>query len=129
MAAGMPHAGQLPCKMLAISTTEANTSSGKLFLQIERQASNNIHLCCFPSADAANVTLRLGNMEELLKKYVPPSKFSTLFREPTSTLRFSGQVAPIKNGKPKIPRLDVPEYTATYANHALTRLYAPKPKR
>jgi len=42
--------------------------SVKLFVQIERQAANNWLLCCFFMQDSSKVTLRLGNLEDYLKR-------------------------------------------------------------
>lgn len=53
------------------------TMTGKLFLQVEHQPTNDQLICCFHSADAAKVTLRLGGLESsytenAFKSYTPP---------------------------------------------------------
>jgi hypothetical protein len=105
------------------------TSNGKLFHQIERQANNEWQLCCFHTMDTTKVSLKLANLETLIKRYIHPNDHHLLFSDPTTPLRFSGQAAPIKKGRPKIPILEVPEATMQYTSKAFTKLFSPPPKR
>jgi hypothetical protein len=76
----------------------AQTSVNKLFLHIERQPSNHWLLCCVYSMDATKVSLRLGTLEALLKRYVKPEDYTTLFSTVDFSLKFNGQAAPFKKG-------------------------------
>jgi hypothetical protein len=105
------------------------TSNGKLFHQVERQANNEWQLCCFHTIDTTKISLRLASLETLLKRYIRNEDHNILFTDPTGSLKFSGQAAPIKKGRPKIPILEVPEATKQYTSKALSKLYTPTPKR
>jgi hypothetical protein len=59
-------------RRLLLSMPAHGTVTGKLFLQIERQLSNDWLLCCFYSLDAEKVSSRLGSLEESLKESDPP---------------------------------------------------------
>jgi hypothetical protein len=113
---------------LLIAVPSAGTSTGKLFLQVERQVSSDWYLCCFNTVDAAKVTIRLGALENLLKKYVKPEDLSKLFIDSSHNLSFNGQAAPAKRGRSSYMILDVPPETSTYAKHAMKKLYTPSPK-
>jgi hypothetical protein len=76
---------------LLLSVSAANTVTGKLFVQIERQPVPNWMLCCFHSRDATKVTLKLATLEDTLKKAVPQDHWNTLFLDEDG-LKFSGQV-------------------------------------
>lgn len=105
------------------------TSNGKLFHQIERQANNEWHLCCFHTMDTTKISLKLANLETLIKRFIHVEDHKNLFLDPAKPLKFSGQAAPIKKGKPKIPILEVPEETLKYTSQAFTKLFTPIPKR
>jgi hypothetical protein len=105
------------------------TMNDKLFLQVERQANNDWQLCCFHSMDATKITLRLGNIESLIKRYIRPEDHAKLFTDESRPLKFSGQAAPIKKGRPRLPILEVPEETLQYTSKAFKKLYTPIPKR
>ena len=64
-----------------------------------------------------------------MKKYVKPEEHNKLFSTSEHEIKFSGQAAPLKKGRPKLPTLEVPESTATYASVALKKLYTPTRKR
>jgi hypothetical protein len=85
-------------------------------------------LCCFHTNDAAKVTVRLGALETLLKKYVKAEELSKLFSDPSLSLTFNGQAAPLKKGKSSYRILDVPPETSTYATKAMKKLYTPAPR-
>jgi hypothetical protein len=55
---------------LLLAIPARGTSSNKLFLQIEWQAGNDWLHCCFYTTDFTAVSLCLGSLESLLKKYV-----------------------------------------------------------
>lgn len=101
----------------------------KLFLQVERQANNDWQLCCFHSMDATKISLRLGNIGSLIKRYIRPEDHTKLFTDESRPLKFSGQAAPIKKGRPRLPILEVPEETLQYTSKAFKKLYTPIPKR
>jgi hypothetical protein len=105
------------------------TSNGKLFHQIERQANNEWQLCCFHTMDTTKISLKLANLESLIKRYIHTDDHKILFTDPNKPLKFSGQAAPIKKGRPKIPILEVPEETLKYTSRAFTKLFTPTPKR
>ncbi len=114
---------------LLLAIPAPGTSTGKLFLQVERQANSDYYLCCFHSADSAKTTVRLGSLESLLKKYVKPEDISKLFKDPSYSLKFSGQYAPMKKGKSQFRIVQVPDETSSYAKHAMSKLISPSPKR
>ncbi len=114
---------------LLLAIPAPGTSTGKLFLQVERQANSDYYLCCFHSTDSAKTTVRLGSLESLLKKYVKPENTSELFKDPSNSLKFSGQHAPMKKGKPQFRIVQVPDETSSYAKHAMSKLISPSPKR
>lgn len=105
------------------------TSNGKLFHQIERQANNEWQLCCFHTMDTTKVSLKLANLESLIKRYIRAEDHKFLFTDLSKPLKFSGQAAPIKKGKPKIPVLEVTDATMKYTSQAFTKLFNPTPKR
>jgi hypothetical protein len=107
----------------------AQTSTNKLFMQIERQPSNQWLLCCFYTTDATNVTLRLGSLENLLKRYVKTDDYSLLFTSPDYSLQFNGQAAPVKKGRNQKVIQETPETTTTYARTAMQKLRPLNPKR
>jgi hypothetical protein len=107
----------------------AQTSTNKLFMQIERQPSNQWLLCCFYTTDAANVSLRLGSLENLLKRYVKIDDYSLLFTSPDYSLQFNSQAAPVKKGRSQKVIQETPETTTTYARTAMQKLCPLNPKR
>ena len=107
----------------------AQTSVNKLFLQIERQPSNHWLLCCFYSTDATKVSLRLGALEALLKRYVKPEDYTALFSTVDFSLKFNGQAAPLKKGRTPRIMQEAPEETVTYARTAMKKLRTLNPKR
>jgi len=107
----------------------AQTSTNKLFMQIERQPSNQWLLCCFYTTDAANVSLRLESLEILLKRYVKTDDYSVLFTSPDHSLQFNGQAAPVKKGRSQKIIQETPENTITYARTAMQKLRPLNPKR
>jgi hypothetical protein len=113
---------------LLLSIPVAGTTTGHLFIQIEKQSTTDWLLCCFHSQDSAKVTVRLGQVEEILKKAVHQDSHEKLFG-PDYTITFNGQVAPVPRGRTKMPRYEVPSVANEYANESLQRLYQPTPKR
>lgn len=111
--------------LLAIPTP--GTSTGKLFIQVERQAGNDWLICCFQTQDAAKVTPRLATLEDSIKKYVRDTSHSNLFSA-EHTLIFNSQAAPIK-GRPRLPRVEVPKHVSDYTLKSLQKLYTPTSKR
>jgi hypothetical protein len=107
----------------------AQTSTNKLFLQIERQPSNQWFLCCFYTTDATKVTLRLGALETLLKRYVKQEDHPKLFHTPDFTIKFDGQAAPVKKGRTQKIIQEAPEATTAYAKSAIKKLRTLNPKR
>ncbi len=107
----------------------AQTSTNKLFLQIERQPSNQWFLYCFYTTDATKVTLRLGALEMLLKHYVKQEDHPKLFHTPDFTIKFNGQAAPVKKGRNQKIIQEAPEATMAYAKSAIKKLRTLNPKR
>jgi hypothetical protein len=105
------------------------TSNGTLFNQVERQANNDWQLCCFNSMDTTKVSIRLGTLESILKRCIHPNDHNKAFRDPNKTLRFTGQVAPLKKGRPRLPILTVDDSTLEYTSRALKKLHTITPKR
>jgi hypothetical protein len=114
---------------LLLAVPAQGTSTGKLFVQIERQPTNHWFLCCFYTIDATKVTLRLSALEALLKRYVKIEDHGKLFSSDDCTLKFNGQAAPIKKGKVQKLVKEVPDSTMQYAMSALRKLHTPAPKR
>ncbi len=106
----------------------AQTSTNKLFMQIECQPSNQWLLCCFYTTDAANVSLRLGSLENLFKRYVKIDDYPVLFTSPDYSLQFNGQAAPVKKGRSQKLIQETPENTITYARTAMQKLRPLNPK-
>jgi hypothetical protein len=113
-------------RKLLLSVPAQGTTSGILFDQIERQSNSSWLLCCFPSMDAAKVTIRLSSLEDSLKKYVRDTNHQELFDE-DGALQFCGQVAPVPKGK-QLPRIEVPAHVQDYASRSLRKLYTPTAK-
>lgn len=112
-----------------LSLPAANTISGKLFIQIERQPVENWHLCCFYSSDATKITNKLASLQESLKKFVSPHSWSDLFTDENG-ITFSGQAAHLmKNKKNKIVFQEQSPQTTAYVNQLFQNLYTPKAKR
>jgi hypothetical protein len=114
---------------LLLAVPAQGTRTNKLFLQVERQPTNQWFLCCFHSTDATRVTLRLSSLETLLKRYVKQSEHQKLFSTSDLTLKFNGQAAPIKKGKTQMVIQGASEETVQYAENALKKLHTPAPKR
>jgi len=115
-------------RRLLLSMPAQGTATGKLFLQVERQLTNEWLLCCFYTQDSEKVTARLSTLEDSLKKVVHPEYISKLFLSEEG-LTFNGQVAPLVKGRSRIPRLDVPAPTENYVNLSMQRIYSPAAKR
>jgi hypothetical protein len=113
---------------LLLSIPAPGTVTGKLFVQVERQLSNDWLVCCFQTQDAPKVTLRLSTLEDSMKKVIHPDFYQNVFISEVG-LSFNGQVAPVIKGRNKLPRLDIPEETETYVNQSMQRLYTPTIKR
>jgi len=71
--------------------------------------------------------MRLGTLEESLKKYVHPDSLCHLFTS-SDGLTFTNQVAPLTKGRNKLPRLEVPAHTADYVTQSMQKLYNPTAK-
>lgn len=96
---------------------------------MEHQPTNQWLLCCFHSIDSTKVTLRLGSLEALLKRYVKDADYSKLFASEDNTLKFNGQAAPIKKGKTQRVIQEVSKNTLRYATNAFRKVHTPAPKR
>ncbi len=114
---------------LLLAIPAPGTRTNKLFLQVERQPTNQWLLCCFNSTDATKVTLRLSSLETLLKRYVKQSEHQKLFTSDDCTLKFNGQAAPVRKGKTQKVIQGASEETVQYAASALKKLHTPAPKR
>jgi hypothetical protein len=66
------------------------TTNGKLFHQVERQSSNEWQLCCFHTCDTTKISLRLANLESLIKRYIRPEDHKNLFIDISKPLKYSG---------------------------------------
>jgi hypothetical protein len=113
---------------LLLAVPAQGTSTGKLFIQVERQPTNHWLLCCFYTVDRTKVTLRLSALEALLKRYVKEEEYPKLFSSDEGTLKFNGQAAPLKKGKNQRIVKEVPESTMQYAMSALRKFHTPAPK-
>jgi hypothetical protein len=115
-------------RKLLLSIPAVGTTTGQLFVQIEKQSTTDWLLCCFHSQDSAKVTVRLNQLEDIIKKVVHQDSHGNLFVS-DHTISFNGQVAPVPRGRARMPRYEVPSVTNVYANESLQRLYQPTPKR
>jgi len=115
-------------RKLLLSIPAPGTVTGQLFLQVERQSANDWLLCCFHQQDASKVTLRLGTLEESLRKCTHATSIPKLFTSPNG-LTITNQVGQLSKSKNRLPRLEVPTYTADYVSQSLQRLYTPTAKR
>jgi hypothetical protein len=120
---------QTTIRHLLLVIPTQGTRTNKLFLQIERQPTNQWLLCCFYTNDTTRVTLCLSSLEKLTQCYVKQEDHSKLFSSSDFTLKFNGQAAPIKNGRGKKITQEAPEETVQYAENALKKLHTPAPKR
>jgi hypothetical protein len=98
-----------------------------LFLQVDHQTAKEWLLCCFHQQDTTKVTVRLGTLEDSLRKYVHPDSISSLFTS-ADGLTFTNQVASITKGKNRLPRMEVPTHTADYVTQSMQKLYTPTAK-
>jgi len=115
-------------RLLLLSVPISGTTTGQLFLQVERQTANEWLLCCFPQQDTSKVIMRLGTLEEYLRKYVHPDSLCHLFIS-SDGLTFTNQVTPLTKGCNKLPRLEVLAHTADYVTQSMQELYNPTAKR
>jgi len=115
-------------RRLLLSIPTISTTTGQLFLQVERQMMNEWLLCSFYQQDTSKVTIRLGTLEDSLRKCVHPDSISDLFMSDDG-LTFTNQVAPATRGRNKLPRMEVPTYTADYVLVSMEKLYTPTTKR
>lgn len=72
--------------------------------------------------------MRLGTLEDSLRKCVHQDSLQHLFNS-SAGLTFTNQVAPLVRGRNKLPRMEVPAYTADYVLQSLQKLYTPTAKR
>jgi hypothetical protein len=79
--------------------------------------------------DATKTSLQLSNIESFIKRYIRPEDHAKLFSDESRPLKFSGQAAPIKKGRPRLLILEVPEETLQCTSKAFKKLYTPIPKR
>jgi hypothetical protein len=105
-------------RKLLLSIPADGTSKGKLFVQIEKQANHAWKLCCFPSIDAAKVTIQLNTLKEPLKPYIKADDLDKLFCTGQSLI-FCGQVAPMPKGRLHLPRTEVPDHIQQSAQRSL----------
>lgn len=68
---------------LLLAIPAVGTHTNRLFVQVECQTNNDWLLCCFYMQDAAKVTVRLGMLEDCLKKFVKSSSHNTYSQETT----------------------------------------------
>jgi uncharacterized protein YoxC len=115
-------------RLLLLSIPTTGTTTGQLFLQVERQTANEWLLCCFHQQDTTKVTVRLGTLEDSLREYVHPDSISSLFTS-ADGLTFTNQVAFITKGKNRLPRMEVSTHTADYVTQSMQKLYTPTAKR
>lgn len=116
-------------RKLLLSVPAPNTTSGKLFIQVERQPVENWLLCCFYASDATKITPKLASLEDSLKKFVAPDSWADLFVDGNG-LSFSGQAAPlVKNKKNKIIFQEPSPETTAYVTQSFQTLFKPKEKR
>jgi len=113
---------------LLLSMPAQGTTTGKLFIQVERQLDNDWLLCCLHTVDAVKVTQRLSTLEDSLRKVIHPDSFYNLFLTEAG-LTFNGKVAPLAKGKSRLPHLDVPTKMANYVSQSMQRLHTPTAKR
>jgi hypothetical protein len=116
-------------RQLLLAIPAVDTSTGKLFIQVECQTGSDWLICCFHSTDSSKVTLQLSHLETLLQKSVKPEKLQTLFSSPNFSIKFNGQAATFKKGQKSNPVQRVPKHIATYATAALSNLHSPAQKR
>jgi hypothetical protein len=115
-------------RRLLLSIPRVGTTTGQLFLQVERQTTNEWLLCSYYQQDTSKVMIRLGTLEDSLRKCVHPDSISDLFTSDDG-LTFTNQVAPATRGRNKLPRMEVPTYTADYVTVSMQKLYNPTAKR
>ena len=75
------------------------------------------------------MSLRLGALEALLKRYVKPEDYTALFSTVDFSLKFNGQAAPLQKGRTPRIMQEAPEETVTYARTAMKKLRTLNPKR
>jgi len=115
-------------RRLLLSVPTPGTITGHLFVQVERQTANDWLLCCFHQQDSSKVNLRLGTLEDSLRKCVHQESIPHLFTS-TAGLMFTNQVAPLVKGRNKLPRMEVPAHTADYVAKSMQKLHTPAAKR
>jgi hypothetical protein len=115
-------------RLLLLSIPTPSTTTGQLFLQVERQTANDWLLCCFAQQDYSKVMMRLGTLEDSLRKCTHTDSIPHLFAS-TDGLKFTNQVAPLVKGKNRLPRMEGPTYTADYVSQSMQKLYTPTVKR
>jgi hypothetical protein len=115
-------------RLLLLSIPTPGTSTGQLFLQVERQTTNEWLLCCFHQHDTAKVMIRLSTLEDSLRKCVHQDSIPHLFTS-ADGITFTNQVAPLIKGRNRLPRMEAPAYTANYVNKSMQKLYTPPAKR
>jgi hypothetical protein len=123
------HSGaKISIRHLLLAIPAQGTINGRLFNQIERQSNNDWYLCGFNTSDSARVTVRLAQLESIIKRLVLPEDYSKLFRTENHSIKLNGQAAPVKKGK--LPSaLPVPENTLQYTNTIMKKLATPNDKR
>lgn len=114
-------------RRLLLSMPAQGTTTGKLFVQVERQLASEWLLCCYHTQDASKVTARLATLDDSLKRVTHPDSHHHLFQSPVG-LSFNDQVAPLIKGRNKLTRLNVSEPTAAYVQQSLQRIYTPTTK-
>jgi hypothetical protein len=116
-------------RKLLLSIPASGTVTGQLFIQVERQNTNDWLLCCYYQQDTSKVTLRLLTLEDSLRKCTHPTSIPLLFTS-SSGLSFTNQVGQFTKGRHRVlPRMEVPSYTADYVTQSMQRLYTPTAKR
>lgn len=115
-------------RRLLLSVPTTGSTTGQLFVQVERQTANEWLLCCFHQQDTSKVIVRMNTLEDSLKKCVHPDHLQHLFTS-AEGITFTTQVAPLAKGRNRLPRLEVPTYTTEYVTQSMQRLYTPTPKR
>jgi hypothetical protein len=116
-------------RKLLLSLHAADTTNGRIFHQIERQADPEWLTCAFHKADADHVVAKLQTIAPALRSYIIKEDLDQVFSTPDFTLQFVTKTIPIKRGNMQVASKPICSTTQAHTDKMLSKLLATPTKR
>jgi hypothetical protein len=116
-------------RKVLLSLRAPETSSGKFFIQIEKQNDAEWLTCAFHTTDAERVTANLHKISLALSQCIIPEDLDKVFCNQDHKLVFVTKTIPIKKGNLHIASKPIATETQAHTTKMLSKLSMPIPKR